>query len=190
MSSEGRRADRAAQWRAWMAAGQRGDAEAYARLLNELLPFVRNLVRKRLGDDPGAEDVVQEVLLSVHVARHTFRPERRLAPWVGAIARNAVVDYVRRRSRLQGRRAELEPEDLPAGGGSPAEGLDGPLPPTLSRALEKLPDSQRQAVTLLKIEGLSVAEAAARLGVSPGALKLRAHRGYRALRELLGREAP
>jgi RNA polymerase sigma-70 factor (ECF subfamily) len=185
MTSEGQGADRAALWRAWMASAQGGDAEAYARLLSELLPFVRNLVRRRLGDDPGAEDVVQEVLLSVHVARHTFRPERSLAPWVRAIARNAVVDHVRRRGRHQARRSDVEAAELPAEDAAPEA---GPLSPEISRALERLPDAQRQAVTLLKIEGLSVAEAAARVGVSQGALKLRAHRGYRTLRDLLGGE--
>jgi RNA polymerase sigma-70 factor (ECF subfamily) len=187
MTSEGQGSDRGALWRSWMASAQRGDAEAYGCLLNELLPFVRNLVRRRLGEDPAAEDVVQEVLLSVHVARHTFRSERPLAPWVRAIARNAVIDHVRRRGRIQARRSELEVAELAAEEERPPS--DAALSPALSRALEKLPDAQRQAVTLLKIEGLSVAEAAARVGVSQGALKLRAHRGYRALRDLLGRES-
>ena len=66
--------------------------------------------------------------------------------------------------------------------------MDQPLSPGITRALETLPDAQRQAVVLLKLEGLSVAEAAERIGITPGAVKLRAHRGYRALRDVLGRE--
>lgn len=128
---------------------------------------------------------MQEVLISIHTARHTFRPERTLAPWVRTIARNAVIDHARRRGRQLARYSEVEAETLEG----PALELPQPgLSPRISRALEELPHGQRQAVVLLKLEGLSVAEAAARVGVTPGALKLRAHRGYRALRDLLGRE--
>ena len=181
----GEEPDREARWRAWMARAQDGDAAAYQRLLVELLPFVRGLVRARLRDDPSVEDVVQEVLLSIHTARHTWRRERALLPWVRAIARNAVIDQARRRSRARARESPVEPAEL-AGEALPAEARS--LSPGLVRMLQRLPDAQRQAVTWLKLEGLSVAEAARRAGVSEGAIKLRAHRGYRALRDLLGRE--
>ncbi len=166
-----------------MIAAQRGDAESYQRLLTELLPFVRGVVRGRLRDDAAADDVVQEVLLSIHTARHTYRPERPLRPWVRAIARNAVVDQVRRRARA--REVALDSAD---GVAAPPGPPSRRLAPGLLRVLAGLPEAQRQAVMLLKVEGLSVGEAAKRAGVSPGALKLRAHRGYRALRDLLGRE--
>jgi RNA polymerase sigma-70 factor (ECF subfamily) len=169
-----------------MASAQRGDAIAYERLLEELLPFVRSAVRARVGDDPNAEDVVQEVLLAIHTARHTFQAGRELEPWVRTIARNAVIDSLRRKSRQRARDAGVEADSLPApeaGGGEAA-----PLPRAMERALEQLPAPQREAVVLLKLEGLSVVEAAARARTTPGALKLRAHRGYRLLRDLLGRE--
>lgn len=178
-------AERSQRWTAWMARAQDGDAEAYEALLRELLPFLRGVVRARVGGDPASEDIVQEVLLSIHTARHTWRRERPLTPWVRAIARNAVVDWARRERRAREREASVEAADLPGVLGA-AE--DRPLSPGLDRALRGLPDAQRQAVVLLKVEGLSVAEAAKRLGVTEGALKLRAHRGYRALRDLLGRE--
>ena len=82
-----------------MQAAQAGDAEAYQRLLRELLPWVRGVVHRRLGADAAGDDVVQEVLLRIHTARHTYRPERPLLPWVGAIARNASIDLARRRAR-------------------------------------------------------------------------------------------
>ena len=186
---EGPREDpeREGRWRSWMAAAQRGDRGAYGRLLEELLPFVRRVVRGRMTDPTAAEDVVSEVLLSIHTARHTYRAERPLAPWVRAIARNAVVDWARRRTRSLGRELPLEGVE-PAAEESRAYPETLPLSPGLRRALETLPEAQRQAVLLLKVEGLSVAEAAERAGVSPGALKLRAHRGYRAMRALLGRD--
>jgi RNA polymerase sigma-70 factor (ECF subfamily) len=167
-----------------MVAAQRGDARAYEHLLEALLPFVRGIVGSRLRDPAAAEDVTQEVLLSIHTARHTYRSERPLLPWVRAIARNAVVDQLRR----AGRRREVELDPVAHAPHETPDPLARRLSPGLERALQSLPASQREAVTLLKVEGLSVTDAAARLGVSPGALKLRAHRGYRALRDLLGRE--
>ena len=180
-----RREDRSERWRAWMAAAQRGDADVYRRLLTELLPFVTDVVRGRVGDDPAAEDIVQEVLLSIHTARHTYRPERPLEPWVRTIARNAVIDWVRRQARARARQSEVDAADLPA---PDRDGPATPLSPGMERALSSLPEAQREAVVMLKLEGLTVAEAAERAGTTPGALKLRAHRGYRALRDLFGRE--
>ena len=180
-----RREDRTERWRAWMAAAQQGEADAYQRLLTELLPFVSGVVRGRVGDDPAAEDIVQEVLLSIHTARHTYRPERPLEPWVRTIARNAVIDWARKRARARKRESDVDAADLaaPDSGGPPTA-----LSPGVERALSSLPEAQRQAVVMLKLEGLTVAEAAERAGTTPGALKLRAHRGYRALRDLFGRE--
>lgn len=178
--------ERAERWRNWMRAAQEGDAEAYQRVLTELLPYVRSVVRGRVGDDAAVEDVVQEVLMRIHTARHTYHPERPLLPWVRTIARNASVDQTRRRARELSRQGATEPDALPAATRSP----EGPISRGLVRALDRLPANQREAVTLLKLEGLSVQEAAEKASVTPGALKLRAHRGYRALRDLLGRERP
>jgi len=167
-----------------MVAAQGGDRQAYHRLLTELLPVLRGMVRARIGDEPAADDVVQEVLVSIHAARHTYRPERPLMPWVRTIARNASIDWARRQARRRARETHVEAEQLPAQTVAHA----GALSEGLVQALDRLPESQRQAVVLLKLEGLSVAEAARRAGVSSGALKLRAHRGYRALRSQLEQE--
>ena len=94
-------------WGAWMAAAQDGDAAAYERLLRELLPALRGFVSSRLGDPSSVEDVAQNVLLSVHRARHTYRPERRFEPWFWAIARNAIIDAQRARTT---RRRREEPD--------------------------------------------------------------------------------
>lgn len=188
MNPLGRRRDATddpqARWGAWMASAQAGDRAAYERLLQALLPAARGFVRSRLRDPIATEDVVQNVLLSLHRARHTYRPERPFGPWWRAIARNAVIDYVRQHQRRAGR-------ELALGGHEPVDPRSAePRPEALStemrEALEALPPAQRQAVELLHVHGLSVAEAAERVGISPGALKVRAHRGYRALRDSLG----
>jgi RNA polymerase sigma factor (sigma-70 family) len=179
-----------------MALAQEGDKAAYERLLADILPALRSFARRRLGDDVAAEDVVQEVLLSVHRARRTYRPERPFEPWLFAIARNAIIDFQRARGR---RKEEALPEDdLLQGASVPppslaSAGAEEPrseLSPALDDALAKLPQAQREAVVMIHVEGLSVIEAALRARVSPGALRVRAHRGYRALRALLGRRSP
>ena len=180
-----------------MAAAQEGDRAAYERLLADILPTLRDFARRRLADDAAAEDVVQEVLLSVHRARRTYRPERPFEPWLFAIARNAITDFQRARARRRGKEEALPEDDLLQGASSPPPSLASPaddprgeLSPALDDALAKLPQAQREAVLMIHVEGLSVVEAALRAKVSPGALRVRAHRGYRALRALLARRSP
>ncbi len=178
--------ERETRWRAWMVAAQAGDPVSYEKLLLELLPMVRRFVVNRIFETAAVEDVVQNVFVSVHRARHTYRSERPFRPWLYAIARNAVIDHVRVRARRLRREVSLEADGVrePA---VEADALsDDRLSPRLEAALGALPAKQRQAVELIHVEGLSVAEAARRAGVSRSALKVRAHRGYRALRAQLG----
>jgi RNA polymerase sigma-70 factor (ECF subfamily) len=174
------------RWSEWMAAVQAGDAEAYRALLDEILPVLRGMVHARMFDHGIAEDVVQNVLLSIHRARHTYRPERSFGPWMRAIARNAMIDSFREQGRRRDREVavELIEEIAVQEPGDPLAHRDR-LPPLLEKAMQRLPEKQREAVALIQLDGLSVAEAAARVGVSSGALKVRAHRGYRALRRAL-----
>ena len=177
-----------ARWSGWMAAAQEGDADAYRRLLDELLPALRRLVRARIRDPETAEDVVQNTLLSIHRARHTYRPERSFGPWMRTIARNAMTDAFRERGR-RGER-EVAVELIEQFADEPVDPLrSDALDPELRQALDALPDSQREAVELVQLKGLSVAEAALEAGVTPGALKVRAHRGYVALRKMLAPKA-
>jgi RNA polymerase sigma-70 factor (ECF subfamily) len=168
-----------------MAAAQDGDGEAYDRLLRAILPRVRGLVGSRLGDSASVDDVVQNVLLSIHKARHTFRPERPFGPWMRAIARNAVIDAQRARTSRGRREVPMEDREWEADTVDPINSFEQ-LSPVMSQALSELPPTQREAVELLHIRQLSVAEAAEQVGVTPGALRVRAHRGYKALRARLG----
>ena len=178
-----------AQWQIWMAGAQRGDEQAYESLLHALVPSLRGFVRRRLSDPHAAEDVVQAVLLSIHRARHTWRAERPFGPWWRAIARNAVIDAARRRGRRAAREVPLAPEHEAFTADGATDVATEALSPELRGALEQLSPSQREAIELLHVEDLSVAEAALRAGTTPGALKVRAHRGIAALRRLLGRES-
>jgi RNA polymerase sigma-70 factor (ECF subfamily) len=173
-----------------MAAAQQGDSVSYDSLLQELVPYVRGRVRPRIFDPNALEDVVQNVFVSLHRARHTYRAERPFLPWINAVARNAVVDYIRDRQRRVSREVSLELEGVPEPAVESVPPREHDLSPELRAALESLPDPQRQAVLLIHLEGLSVESAAARAGVSKAALKVRAHRGYRALRALLEGAGP
>lgn len=181
--------DREARWREWMVAAQGGDSQAYENLLLDLLPHLRSFLRSRLRSDALVEDVAQNVLLSIHRARHTYRPERPFGPWWRAIARNAAIDAVRSHGRRSAREIPL-PEGFEAAAPEEArEAGERGLSSALEQALARLPPGQREAVELLHVKGYSVRDAAARAGISPGALKVRAHRGARALRKRLRGES-
>lgn len=174
---------------ALMRAAQAGDARAYSSLLNLLAPLVRDLVRRRLRflQPQDVDDLVQDVLLSVHAARATYDPNRPFHPWLGAIVRNRMADGARRYARRwahevpPGRPAETFPDhdaNMSADRYGDAEAL--------AQAIARLPHSQRQAVELMKLREMSLKEAAAVTGTSIGALKVSVHRGISALRKALG----
>jgi RNA polymerase sigma-70 factor (ECF subfamily) len=163
-----------------MERAQGGDGEAYRALLDDLGPELMRFLSRRL-DSAAAEDAYQDTLLAVHRARHTYRPSRPLEPWLYAIARNVVVDHLRRRRA----RARWEVEAAEGAADGAASSMEEAAP-ELRRALGHLPQEQREALEMIQVEGLSVEAAAARAGVTRGALKVRAHRAYRALKGWLG----
>ena len=177
-----RKNEREDVWRDWMVAAQAGDSDAYEKLLLELLPRARLQVGARISDAAAQEDIVQNALVSIHRARHTYRADRPFTPWFNTVVRNATIDWARMRSRQIPRELPLEQEGVAE---SAAADADDALSPDLEQALSALPPAQRQAVEMIHLEGLSVSDAAARAGVTKGALKVRAHRGYQALRSLL-----
>jgi RNA polymerase sigma-70 factor (ECF subfamily) len=163
----------------WMADAQRGDRAAYRALLDDVGPVVEQFVRRRVGDAEDAKDVYQDILMALHRARHTYEPSRPFEPWLFAIARRVVSR--RRGERIARNARELTVRVLPEIG---VEG-DGAVKLELEQALRRLTPDQRQAFALLKLDGLSIERAAPRAGTTVGALKVRAHRAYRALRRML-----
>lgn len=159
---------------------QQGDTAAYEQLLNELGPVLLGYVRKRVFNPDIVPDVYQEVLLTFHKARHSYETNRPFGPWLFTVARNSMLDALAKNRRFVER--EITMEELPE---STAVETDGSLGDELDQGLKALPALNRQAIELLKLRGLSLEEAAAELKISVAALKVRAHRGYRQLRELL-----
>jgi RNA polymerase sigma-70 factor (ECF subfamily) len=168
-----------------MARAQAGEQEAYRRLLEDITPFIRALAARRLRDASEVEDAVQDVLLTVHVIRHTYDPARPFAPWLAAIANRRIIDRLRRQMRANSRQTPLsswhETFSDPAANSHSAGSDAG----ALRTAIESLPSGQRQAIKMLKLEEMSLKEAAAASGMSIAALKVATHRAIGTLRKAL-----
>lgn len=159
-----------------MKRAQTGDARAYSELLRQLVPFLRAYVGRRIGGSADVEDVVQEILICLHKARHSYDPSRPFEPWVAAIARYRVLDH-QRRARIN-RIRELDVTF--AASGSNMEEMIAQR--DLEHAISVLPKGQRTAVQLLKLRQLTLKEAAVISGMTPSALKVAVHRGLKKLR--------
>jgi RNA polymerase sigma factor (sigma-70 family) len=161
------------------ALSQRGDRAAYAAFLGECRTWLRRYFQRKVGAD-HLDDRVQETLISVHAKLASYDPARPLLPWLAAIARYRWVDQLRRIYRAQDT-AELT-EDLP-GDCEPDAGIAARI--SLERLFAHLPEGQVQAIELVKIEGLTVAEAASACGQSESLVKVNIHRGLRKLAALI-----
>jgi len=184
-SEDGRRQDRV--WSCWMAQAQDGDTAAYARLLREILPFLRVLARRRCRDPDRCEDIVQDVLLTMHRVRHTYDPGRPFTPWLAAICDRRSIDALRKRVRL----ATHETDDPRAYEtfADPGANKDldaGDAAQALAALVAALPPAQREALELVKVKEMSLLEASQVSGQSVGALKVSVHRAIKALRLRVG----
>ncbi len=178
-ASRGEWSDRARRRAEWMRAAQAGNAEAYATLLDDIGPMLLTYLRRRVRNPAHAEDLYQDVLLSVHRARHTYEPARPIEPWLFAIARHIAAEHEQRERNRRAHEILIDaPPDTPVH-------CDGYAKPAFEQALGYLTAEQREALTLLRVRGLPLDDAARHARVSTGALKVRAHRAYRTLRTLL-----
>jgi RNA polymerase sigma-70 factor (ECF subfamily) len=171
-----------------MRAAQLGDAAAYRELLCSITPRIRRtLLHRRPSARPeDIEDLVQEVLLSVHAVRATYDPRRPFMPWLFAIARHRLADAARRYRRTTAQEVLMENLDVTFADRLAKSGQDtSDDAHALGDALRGLPARQRQAFELLKIEGFSLREASAMTGMTIGALKVATHRAIAALRKAL-----
>src|SRR5262245_26311828 len=160
--------------------GLAGAAGAYHAFLKELSGHLRAFLRKRLAGVPDdVEDLVQEALLAVHNQRHTYDSGQPLTAWVHAIARYKLVDLLRRRSNRQSVTDSLEEAENDFLSHAETEAVDARR--DLGKLLDLLPDRQRLPIVHVKLEGLSVVEAARVTGMSESAIKVGVHRGLKAL---------
>jgi len=171
------------QWATWMRAAIGGDAFAYRKFLESVTPFLRGTAAKRcskLGISRAeVEDIVQNVLLAIHVKRGTWDQSRPIGPWLAAIVRNKAIDTFRSRRR----RIDIPIEDIletlvttDTVADCEAHGIQ--------RMLANLKQVQRSIVMSISVEGESVAQTARRLGMSEGAVRVALHRALKSLAAL------
>lgn len=169
-----------------------GDRKAFEELFARIAPRVSSLLLAMSRDRALADDLTQITFLKLHRARDAYQRGAPVMPWVSAIARRTFLDAHRakRRSRLtltnEGELPEPPPEPVE---GDAFGSLNDDELKTLNATMDALPPQQREALELLKVQGLSLKEAAAITGSTVGAIKLRAHRAYEALRSALGAKA-
>lgn len=164
------------EWTGLMRSANAGDNSAYHRLLREVTPVLRAAARRglaRAGQPVDqSEDIVQDILLAVHLKRHTWDANAPFAPWLFAIARNKLIDALRRR----GRRVFVNIDDFAET--LPGEATEDTLPPSeVSAHLETLPQRQRDVLRSIAVDSVSIKETAAKLAMTEGAVRVALHRG-------------
>jgi len=171
------------RWRRLMKAAQDGDRAAYDSLLREVIPFIRALAARQNRANRWAEDAVQEVLLTIHRVRHTYDPNRPFKPWLATITQRRCVDLYRRKSRTEAYETfdESAHETFPDPAANRTLEISAETE-GLGEAIASLPPQQREAVELLKLKEMSLAEASAASGRAVGALKVNVHRAIKSLR--------
>jgi RNA polymerase sigma factor (sigma-70 family) len=171
-----------------MRAAQDGDAAAYEELLRAIAPQVRKVVMRQraFAGIAEVEDLVQDVLLSVHAVRATYDPSRPFVPWLFAIVRNRLADGARRYARTARREVHLDESDVTFFEvETNTDSTELGDADAVREAVRALPEGQRQAIELVKLRELSLKEAAEASGTSVGALKVATHRAMATLRRAL-----
>ena len=163
---------------------QDGDAGAFRELYALVSPRLLGYLLKMARSRAVAEDLLQQTFLKVHRARGAYVRGADPLPWIYSIAHRTFIDEARKNKRAIVNAVGDDVPDVPAP--VPDEPVDPELTKQALDALAQLPEQQREAVVLTKLDGKSVAEAAEIAGTTVGAMKVRAHRGYEALRKLLG----
>jgi RNA polymerase sigma-70 factor (ECF subfamily) len=174
--------------KALMLASLDGDAASYRALLDRLSRRLRAYFKGKLaGIGRGAseaEDLVQEAVLAIHIKRHTYDPAEPLTPWVHAIARYKLIDFLRRNHASL---ADVPIEEADAIMAHD-DNVSAESTYDVRRLMERLPKNMRCSIEAVKLDGQSVAEAAERCGLSESGVKVNIHRGLKALSALIARE--
>lgn len=156
-----------------------GDAVAYQQFLSALSAHLRAFFRRRMSQLPDdVEDMVQETVLAIHNNRHTYRPEQPLTAWVHTIARYKLIDLLRARARREALNDPLD-DELEIFANSDTDAAQARR--DLAAILQSLPERQRRALVMIKLEGASVAETALDTGMSESSVKVGVHRSLKAL---------
>ena len=174
--------------KALMLASLDGDAASHRALLNQLSRRLRAYYKGKLArfgrGAAEAEDLVQETVLAIHLKRHTYDPAEPLTPWVHAIARYKLIDFLRR-TRASLTDVPIEEADTIM---AHDDNVDAESTYDLKRLIQRLPEKMRCSIEAVKLDGQSIAEAAKRCGISEFGVKVSIHRGLKTLAALVARE--
>lgn len=165
-----------------MALAQKGDLNAYARVFEIITPLLRKFVGHKINKTEDSEDVVQEILISIHQASHTYDPSRSFHVWMYTIARYRLNDYLRSHYNHRKKGVEVgldhDSADLASEENVTYTHENREY---LLKMMRTLPKKQRTIVTMLKIKGFSIKETALAMKMSESAVKVSAHRAYKLL---------
>jgi RNA polymerase sigma-70 factor, ECF subfamily len=159
-----------------------GDKASYQLFLQEASQFFEFLLKKKVFNPHDRDDVLQNMLLSLHQSLPTFDPKRPLLPWMRAIGHRRIVDYIRVITRKMNNEVPTEDGDVTFHPDPTNQYTD------LKETLAGLPEELRKVLVLTKIQGLSTKEAAEQLGIKEGALRTRVSRAIKKLKKLLENE--
>jgi len=175
--------DSAVDFSALMRQSLAGDKRAYATLLTHVSQTLRPFLGKRLNNPTEVDDVLQEILISIHKARHTYDGERPFKPWVYAIAKFRLQDHLRKHyaDHLK-RSADLSEADFAMNEHVTIEGITYE---SIKEEIDKLPEKQAKILTLMHNDGYTSKEVANKIGMKESAVKVAAHRAYKILRKKL-----
>ncbi len=177
------------QWEAWLRAAIDGDSQSYQKFLAAVAPHVRSVsvrVLSSVGANAAdAEDIVQEVLLAIHLKRNTWDTSRPLKPWLSAIVRNKAIDALRRR----GRHVAVPLDEVMETLACQQAGLDPLGKLDVDTAVRQLNGNQKKIVNWISIEGASVRDAAKKLQMSEGAVRVALHRALKTLSKIYREES-
>ena len=174
--------------KALMLASLEGDSASHRALLDGLSRRLRAYYKGKLArfgrGAVEAEDLVQEAVLAIHLKRHTYDPAEPLTAWVHAIARYKLIDFLRR-TRKSISDVPIEEADTIM---AHDDNVDAESTHDVRRLMEQLPKNMRCSIEAVKLDGLSIAEAAKRCGISEPGVKMSIHRGLKTLAAMIARE--
>ena len=169
------------RWSQLMANAQSGNESDYRQLLTELTDVIYNFLCSRFGHYHFTEDCVQETLIAIHQARHTYDQRRSFRPWLFAIVRNKAIDTLRKQRSRQKLSSQYKGEQEILTQTSQQNEAESDI--IRSRLLDSLSAEHRDVLVLTKIIGFSIAETSEKLGISESLVKVRVHRAIRKLRQ-------
>lgn len=166
---------------------QNGDKLAYGLVLQESAKILRGFLINKLGNMEDVEDVLQEILVSVHKSRHTYDKSRAYKPWLYSIAKFRLCDFFRKVYKKNEHEVPLSEEMEKLNSEDVTEQSDDYE--LLNEAIAKLPQKQQDIIRLMKFEGYTAKEVASKLDMNESAVKVSAHRAYKLIKENMTKPA-